>query len=93
MWFLFLQLKHNKLFSPLYLFKTVDEEYGIDDDGPVPLEDSDEPVEVPPTGITLTQNFQQQLQVTIDPLRDSDCHGVDIYLAVVDFIVNVCNSM
>ena len=77
----------------MYLFKTVGEEYGIDDDGPVPLEDSDEPVEVPPTGIALTQNFQQQLQVTIDPLRDSDCHGVDIYIAVVDFIVNVCNRM
>ena len=76
-----------------YFFKTVDDDYGIYDDGPVPLEDSDEPVEVPLTGITLTQNFQQHLQVTIDPLRDSDCHGVDIYLAVVDFLVNECNRM
>ena len=57
----------------------------------MPLGDSDEPVEVPLTGIMLTQNFQQQLQVTIDPLHDSDCHGVDMYLAVVDFLV--CNRM
>ena len=77
---LFLQLKYNNLLSPgIILFKTVDDDYGIDGDGPVPLEDSDEPVEVPLTGISLAQNFQQQLQLTIDPLRDSDCHGVDIY--------------
>ena len=56
----------------------VDEEYGIDDDGPVLLEDSDEPFEVSQTGITLTQNFQQQLEVTIEPLHDSDCYKADI---------------
>ena len=89
MWCLFLQLKYNNLLSPcIILFKTVD------DDGPVPLEaNSDEPIEVPLTEISLAQNFQQQLKLTIDPLRDSDCHGVDIYLAVVDFLVNVCNRM
>lgn len=95
MWCLFLQLKYNNLLSPcIIFFKTVDDDYGIDDDGPVPLEaNSDEPIEVPLTEISLAQNLQRQLQLTIDPLRDSDCHGVDIYLAVVDFLVNVCNRM
>lgn len=59
----------------------------------MPLEDRDEYVDVPPTVINLGQNFQQQLQVTIDPLRDSDCYGVDIYLEVLFFLENVCNTM
>ena len=53
----------------------------------MPLEDHDEFVDVPPTVINLGQNFQQQLQVTIDPLRDSDCYGVDIYLEVLFLLV------
>ncbi|XP_073237665.1 uncharacterized protein [Porites lutea] len=63
--------------------QVIDDDYGTDVDGPVPLEDHDEYVDVPPTVINLGQNFQQQLQVTIDPLRDSDCYGVDIYLECI----------
>lgn len=59
----------------------------------MPLEDRDEYVDVPPTVINLGQNFQQQLQVTIDPLRDSDCYGVDIYLEVLFLLENVCSTM
>lgn len=56
----------------------------------MPLEDHDEYVDVPPTVINLGQNFQQQLQVTIDPLRD---YGVDIYLEVLFLLENVCSTM
>lgn len=73
--------------------QVIDDDYGIDVDGPVPLEDRDEYVDVPPTVINLGQNFQQQLQVTIDPLRDSDCYGVDIYLEVLFLLENVCSTM
>ena len=59
----------------------------------MPLEDHDEYVDVPPPVINLGQNFQQQLQVTIDPLRDSDCYGVDIYLEVLFLLENVCSTM
>lgn len=59
----------------------------------MPSEDHDEYVDVPPTVINLRQNFQQQLQVTIDPLRDSDCYGVDIYLEVLFLLENVCSTM
>lgn len=59
----------------------------------MPLEDHDEYVDVPPTVINLGQNFQQQLQVTIDPLRDSDSYGVDIYFEVLFLLENVCSTM
>ena len=59
----------------------------------MPLEDHDEYVDVPPTVINLGKNFQQQLQVTIDPLRDSDCYGVDIYLEVLFLLENICSTM
>lgn len=55
----------------------------------MPLEDHNEYVDVPPTVTNLGQNFQQQLQVTIDPLRDSDSYGVDIYLEVL-FLLKKC---
>lgn len=71
----------------------MDDDYGIDVDGPVSLEDHDEYVDIPPTVINLGQNFQQQLQVTIDPLRDSDSYGVDIYLEVLFLLENVCSTM
>lgn len=64
--------------------------YGIDWDGPLPSqawdgqhEDDCRTVEVPSTSFPLSQAVLDHLQKTIDPLRNTQYHGVDIYLEVV----------
>ena len=61
-------------------------DYGIDWDGPLPNQewdgqhqDDDRTVEVPSTSFPLSQQVFEHLQRTIDPLRNTQYHGVDIY--------------
>ena len=72
-------------------FQIVDELYGIDFNGPHPAEEYDGPspsnetssVEVPQTEMPITQEAYQHLRRTINPLRDSEFYGVDIYAEVL----------
>ena len=64
--------------------------YGIDWDGPLPSQewdgqhqDDNRTVEVPCTLFPLSQHVLEHLQRTIDPLRNTQYHGVDIYMEVV----------
>ena len=64
------------------------EEFGIDWDGPVP-EDSSEDfpvVEVPDTDCPLSQGEYQRLCQSINPLGESDCYGIDIFSQTVSFV-------
>ena len=75
------------------------EDYGIDFDGSHPTEEFDGPVsfneitsvEVPQTEMSITQEAYQQLSRSINPLRDSEFNGVDIYLEVLRFVMTVNN--
>ena len=75
-----------------FSFQTVDEHYGIDFDGPHPAEEHDGPnseaasVEVPQIAMPITQGTYEQLSRTINPLRDSEFYGVDIYADVLQII-------
>lgn len=62
--------------------------YGVDWDGPVPNNQTDaqEAVEVPTTSNPLQEADYVSLTSLIDPLRDSDEYGVDIYLETLSFI-------
>lgn len=61
--------------------------YGIDHDGPVPIEESSE-VEVLPPSCPLTSDSLELLQQNIDPLRESDYFGIDIYLEALSLVLN-----
>ena len=56
------------------------EQYGLDWDGPLPEPDSDELIEVPSTESALNRQQTQELTEAIDPLRNSDCYGIDIFI-------------
>ena len=43
-------------------------------------------IEVPVTWVPITEEGYFQLREQIDPLRDSELHGVDIYLEVLSFL-------
>ena len=61
--------------------------YGIDWDGPIT--DTDEAadlVEVAETLNPLEERDYSELQATISPFLDSDCHGVDLYIQTLEFV-------
>ena len=58
---------------------------GIDWSGPVPLQQVDS-VDVPTFESPLSQQETTALQAQINPLAQSDMLGVDLYLAVREFI-------
>eukprot|EP00794_Sanderia_malayensis_P000785 gene785-75_t len=66
-----------------------DGEFGIDWEGPPPNKEWDGPaneqVHVP--GIVLPDHFHHAVE-DINPLENSDFHGVDIYMRVLDRISN-----
>ena len=61
--------------------------YGIDYDGPLPLESNESSnVTVPVTNIPCSQQRHQQLVELINPFRLSDNYGIDILLDVLAFL-------
>ena len=64
------------------------DEYGIDWDGPLPCEaEMDvESIVVPVTNTPLSQEEYHQLSLCINPLRESNSYGIDIYLEVKEFV-------
>ena len=67
------------------LCSIVGHDYGssIDDDIPLPEPDS---VAVPQGRFHLSDQIQLQLHTIVDPLQESDNYGIDLYLAVIEYI-------
>ena len=77
----------------MFTFQEDNENYGVDWDGPVPNNDKDlnihpDGIEVPVTYVPINEEDYSVLREQIDPLRDSELYGVDIYLEVLSFIAN-----
>ena len=68
--------------SPLLNF----DEYGVDYEGPTPDVDTNSNVVVPGMSVLLTQQQQQQLSSTIDPLADDGNYGIKNYLEVLEIV-------
>ena len=66
--------------------------YGIDWDGPVPTEvnelGNENLVNVPETNCPLGMEQLNLLRQNIDPLRQSNCHGIDCNLEYLQFLMN-----
>lgn len=71
-----------------FFFQEEFERYGIDWDGPLPEEatSGEAIVEVPETGCPLSPEQHQELLNSIDPLRESESFGIDIYMETVRFV-------
>jgi hypothetical protein len=65
--------------------------YGIDWDGPAPFVQwdglNDPPVEIPEVPDILIHNDYEQLLDTVDPLRQSNDNGVDLFIATKNFVL------
>lgn len=62
--------------------------YGIEHDLQVSLASDGEGVEVPPTDIGLSDEQMEELQSTVDPLKESQEFGIDLYLQTVQLILS-----
>ncbi len=60
--------------------------YGIDWNGPVPLEEDLETVDVPVVESPLSNEDFAELSTMTSPYHDSDCFGADLYLNVIKFV-------
>ena len=63
------------------------QQYGIDWEGPVPAEDFDiDVIDVPETTCPLSREYVDELTRMVDPLRNSDLYGIDIYLDAIEYV-------
>lgn len=61
--------------------------YGIDWDGPLPEEETTgSMVEVPHVLCPLNPLVEEEIRRQINPLRESSCYGIDIYLEACSFV-------
>ena len=68
------------------------DEYGLDEEAPMPPVDTDNDVVVPESRIVLTPAQEQNLQQTVDPLREDNNEGIDIYRATVEIVSNLLST-
>jgi len=74
----------------VYILQAEIHAYGTDWNGPVPLDDDVESVEVVHTVNPLNEEDYQELQESIDPSQFSLNHGIDLYLATLHFVSQRC---
>lgn len=70
--------------SPLVNF----EDYGIDNDGPVPEVISDNNVIVPNSTVELTEEQLHYLSSNVDPVSDDGNHGINNFLNALDIVTS-----
>ncbi|XP_070535251.1 uncharacterized protein [Ptychodera flava] len=77
----------RELFEP----RTEDEilHFGVDWDGPLPEDTTEDTVEVPQVRCPLEDDELEDLISAIDPLQEDDIYGISVYQDVIDFVNTV----
>lgn len=83
-----LRLQRSGLVAVDFL-EDVGEDYGIDEDGLPPSTEDHSGVEVPEGGLSLESQQLTNLQQVVDPLRESNNYGIDIYEETLHFLTNL----
>ena len=80
-------LLQNSDIPGLDFFLEVDEYYGIDPDGPIPV-DSDGHIDVPQSSVHFSERHMEILRGRINPCASSDNFGIDIYEQTLEIILS-----
>ena len=72
-------LLQNSQLSALDFFDNVDELYGVNPNGSVPIENAATTVDVPQSSLHFSNQDMQTLKLTVDPCAASDNYGIDIH--------------
>ncbi|XP_070547157.1 uncharacterized protein [Ptychodera flava] len=77
----------RELFEP----RTEDEilHFGVDWDGPLPEDTTEDTVEVPQVRCPLEDDELEDLISAIDPVQEDDIYGISVYQDVIDFVNTV----
>ena len=67
-------------------FEKVNENYGIDPDGPAPVDD-DEGIVIPQTPLKFSSTDLSALNGQVDPLGSTNNYSIDLYEQTVGFII------
>ena len=67
-------------------FQMVTDDYGNEEEGIAPEEDTGGGVEVPRLAIELTEEQLLQLQSAVDPLENSDDYGISLYIRTLEVL-------
>ena len=78
-----LRLRYSGL-PALDFFQTVPEDYGFEEEGIAPDDESE--TQVPPIAIESTEEQLAELQSTVNPLENSDDYGVSLYLRTLQLL-------
>lgn len=73
----------------LDFFETIDNSYGVDEQGLAVDDDNYDRVEIPQCNFSLTEEHFMQLQQAINPLSSSNDYGIDLYLSACQFVSTV----
>lgn len=77
-------LLQNSQLSALDNFEDVDEEYGIDPDGPIASQDGS--ISVPESTLNFSDSDVSALQQNINPYAPSENYGMDLFEQSLAFI-------
>ena len=72
----------------MHSFLVLQEQYGIDWDGPVTVDEDTESVVIPPTDNPLSSTLYDSLRQAVDPLDECEDHGVQLYEVTRIFVDN-----
>ena len=67
----------------------VEENYGTGEDGLPPSSEDYSGVEVPEVGLSLDSEQYMDLRQLVDPLKESNNYGIDMYEETLHFLTNV----
>ena len=67
----------------------VDENYGVEENGFTVDEGDESGIIIPETNFALIDEHMLQLQQQIDPLAESQNHGIELYETTVHFITQI----
>jgi hypothetical protein len=64
-------------------------EYGVDEEGPIPVINADNHVDLPPLEITITDHQMEDLQSSVNPLTEDGNHGCNLYLETLNMVTDM----
>ena len=83
-----LRLQRSGLVAMDFL-ENVGEDYGTDEDGLPPSSDDHSGVEVPEVGLSVESEQYRHLQQVVDPLKESNNYGIDLYEETLLFLTHL----
>ena len=83
-----LRLQRSGLVA-LDFLERVEENYGTGEDGLPPSSEDYSGVEVPEVGLSLDSEQYMDLRQLVDPLKESNNYGIDVYEETLHFLTNV----